>query len=142
MCMKSAGKTNTLLMELIIVILFFSLSAVITLQLFVTAHEQSTLSHDKTMALLRAQNVAEELRADESSVLTGFSELEEDRYMICYNEDWEPSGETGAYEMSVQVERKPSEYGTMMELDVRVNKGGQELCSLQTSRYLPAKEDV
>ena len=140
--MKSAGKTNTLLMELIIVILFFSLSAVITLQLFVTAHEQSTLSHDKTMALLKAQNVVEEIQADESDTLSGFIELEEDRYIICYNEDWEPSGETGSYELSVQVGRKPSEYGTMMELDVRVHKDDKELCGLQTSRYLPAKGDV
>ena len=52
-------KRNAFFVEIIIVILFFSLSVVVSLELFVQGHMKSLLSEQKNMALIRAQSAAE-----------------------------------------------------------------------------------
>lgn len=56
-------KSNVMLMELIIVILFFSIATTITLQVFVLAHQRSNESLRMTYALNEAQDWAEQLSA-------------------------------------------------------------------------------
>ena len=55
------NKRNAFFVEIIIIILFFSLSVVISLELFVQGHLKSELSEQKNMALIRAQSAAERL---------------------------------------------------------------------------------
>ena len=59
---KLAGK-NLLLLELIIVILFFSIAATACVMLFGQAHKDSNDSRDLTNAVIMAQNAAEIFKA-------------------------------------------------------------------------------
>lgn len=59
--MKKNGSA-IFLMELVLVILFFSLSTVVTLRLFVTAHQQEEQSTLRSDALELAENTAELFR--------------------------------------------------------------------------------
>lgn len=63
--MEQHGSRNLLLIELIIVIFFFSLSAVITLQAFVHAYEDTQENERLTSAMILAQDWAEQLYAAE-----------------------------------------------------------------------------
>ena len=62
--MEGIGKTRAFLTEFIIVILFFSLSAVITLQMFLAASEKSGKSTEQTSVYLELQAMAEEIRGN------------------------------------------------------------------------------
>ena len=61
--MKSGNRSNALLVELLIVVLFFMLSSTILLRVFSTAHQQNVRAGAITTALTEAQNVAEGLYA-------------------------------------------------------------------------------
>lgn len=63
--MNGARKPNAMLIELVIVILFFSISAGIILQLFVAAHDRSMQSDTDTAALLLSEDMAERFAASD-----------------------------------------------------------------------------
>ena len=57
--MKTNSKTSLFLMELIIVILFFSIASVVCVQLFVNAYNTNTVTKESSQATLIIQNLAE-----------------------------------------------------------------------------------
>lgn len=61
--MDKLNKTRAFLTEFIIVILFFSVAAVITMQLFVVANNHSDDNKRISDAVIHAQTVAENIRA-------------------------------------------------------------------------------
>lgn len=63
--MKSFRKGHAIIVELIIVILFFSLSSVIIMRLFSAAHQLSEQSTASTKLLLAAQSWADQLMAED-----------------------------------------------------------------------------
>ena len=63
--MKNKNKSNSLLVELLIVIMFFMLSGTVLIQVFAKAHELRERSARKMDALLFAQNTADTLYASE-----------------------------------------------------------------------------
>ncbi|MDR3051972.1 MAG: hypothetical protein LBU67_09680 [Oscillospiraceae bacterium] len=69
--MQNENKSNVLLTELVIVVLFFSLIAVTVVQMFVAAHQKSVHNTRVQQALIVAQNWAETLsgQADPASTL-------------------------------------------------------------------------
>lgn len=56
---QSTSRSSLFLMEMIVVILFFSLCAAICVHVFVNARETSQASYNLSCAVLAAQNVAE-----------------------------------------------------------------------------------
>ena len=62
--MKKNSKKNPALVELILVILFFSLSSVILVQVFAKAKRISDLSHAETLGTIYAQSMIEAWKAD------------------------------------------------------------------------------
>lgn len=62
--MKKNSKKNPALVELILVILFFSLSSVILVQVFAKAKRISDLSHAETLGTIYAQSMIESWKAD------------------------------------------------------------------------------
>lgn len=155
--MSRTGKTRAFLTEFIIVILFFSLSVVITLQLFLAAHKQSVLSKEITVAYIKAQNIAEEIRVNGDNLdefLTsgnGWIEnnlTEYESYRRFYDEDWVISNEdTAAYIMTVMIQYHEEDAGRLLEVDIElgnkteVKKNKKSLCTLELKKYLPDKED-
>lgn len=86
--MRRKSKSSLFLMELIIAILFFSVSAVICIQLFVASYSTSHKSRDLNAAVLQAQTAAEYFRSSEGNMelLCGKLPLKQisDSEYICY----------------------------------------------------------
>ena len=61
--MRSRNGSNVLLVEILIAVLFFMLSATVLVQVFATAHNMTRRSGVETLALAEAQNIAETLYA-------------------------------------------------------------------------------
>lgn len=135
--MKRNGSA-VFLVELLMVILFFSLSAAVTLRLFVSAYQQETASLHLSAALEKAQDTAELFRANGSSLFSS----------SC----WE-SGDTaglyqqaqGDYLLQVAVKTDESPAGVMESADIVVYLSGQPdgepVTRLSVSRYTPTAEE-
>ena len=138
--MKKSGSA-VFLMELVLVILFFSLSTVVTLRLFVTAHQQEEQSTLRSDALELAENTAELFRA--------------------YGSDWfasspwtssQGTGDDAHYTLTtdklvahVSLYTASGRSGSLSTGEITVYPAGQEetgvpLCRLDLSRYVPAWE--
>ena len=102
-----SSKNSLLLMELILSILFFALTAAVCLQLFVKAHLLSQDTINLNHAVTESQNFAEVFLAGDGSLrrfpdyfidqLTPDSCSYDDSGMLCsftlfYDKDWNPSG--------------------------------------------------
>lgn len=62
--MQKLNKTRAFLTEFIIVILFFSIAAVITIQLFAKANDKSKKNEELIDAVICAQMVAEQIKSE------------------------------------------------------------------------------
>ena len=65
--MQNRSRSNVLLMEILIAILFFMLSATVLVQVFATARAQNERAHVETTALREAQNLADTLYVSQSA---------------------------------------------------------------------------
>lgn len=105
---KYESKTGLFLIELIIVILFFSLTSAICIQLFVKSHILSKKTTNSNHAMLWVQNITEVFYSEngnfdsikeffpttESTNFTGvipeFISSYDDAFAIQFNSNWEP----------------------------------------------------
>ena len=136
-------------MEIIIVILFFSLSVVVSLELFVQGHLKSVLSEQKNIALIRAQSAAELVEGYDpsgkeqlSAVLKGSSELFGlAGGSLYYDSDWNCAEEVNAaFALTVSFTEEKTGAGRMVTAEIRVtklaDKTADPLASLETGYYL------
>lgn len=143
--MEGIGKTRAFLTELIIVILFFSLAAVITLQLFLAAADESNLSTVKTNAHLKMQMIAEEVRGHGVYIDSLFSEANgwyngtryyNGDFVLCAEEDAE-------YVLTVKLTKDETEAGVMSHVSLEMCSTEQEqLGKIAVSVYEPKWRDV
>ncbi len=124
--MKPKGRI--VLIELLIAFLFFSLSAVIALQLFARGYAFSRESTLRADALREAQSLADRLFAGDSAEAlfagTGFARDGE-----TYTRD--EGGVTFTVELSARDERA----GVLKNALITVREGDQTLFSLPVARY-------
>ena len=129
--MKSGTRSNALLVELLIVVMFFMLSSTVLLQVFATARSQSAQSGKLTKAVNEAQTMADRLYASEDaeSLLTE---------MGCTQEDglWRLSGEDYDLTVSLDLEQRP--YGELLRYRVQAVCDGETLVDLPAARYREA----
>ena len=137
--MKEGSRANALLVELLLVIFFFMISAAILVQVFAYDKLKSRTAHATNASMLEAQNVAEDLYAtgDPDAVLAGygFTEqdggwvLEKDGYLlkVTLNEEETASGTLRTYYVS-GVERIHSQSGEEKE---------NTLLTIPSTRYIP-----
>lgn len=126
---------NILLIELLIVILFFSLSQVIMVRVFASAHEKSHESVQLRHALMACQDVAEQLS------------VSEEPSALLLSQDF--SGGDGSYfrcdehgfDLYVYCQREENPAGTLLSSTVTARKDDTEILSLPVSLYVP-KEGV
>lgn len=64
--MKTEKKSRSFnfLIEMLITVIFFTLSSIICVQLFVSGQKRSQLSSDMTQAVIETESMAEKLRSD------------------------------------------------------------------------------
>ena len=127
--MKSHNRSNALLVELLIVILFFMLSATILLKVFATSRIQSDKAGLTGEALSYAQNVAERIYAadDAEDALTKMAfESNGDTWTL----------DTGKFTVRVTASVENTQAGEMLNWTVQALLGDEVLFSLPVSRYV------
>lgn len=129
--MKSGNRSNALLVELLIVVMFFMLSSTVLLQVFSTARSQSAMSGKLTQALNEAQSLADRLYAaqDAESVLAEMGGTQEEGL-------WRLPGE--AFDLTVDVSLESQPFGELRRYRVRAVSGGETLVDLPAARYQEA----
>lgn len=126
--MKSGNHSNALLVELLIVVLFFMLSATVLLQVFSTARNQSVRAGTLIDALNETQNVADRLYAA-WDMETALSELGFSRRENFWRLD------EGDYAITVTANQEAAPNGTMARYEVRAIQNEDVLLTLPVARY-------
>lgn len=126
--MKSGNHSNALLVELLIVVLFFMLSATVLLQVFSTARNQSVRAGTLIDALNETQNVADRLYAA-WDMETALSELGFSRRENFWRLD------EGDYAITVTANQEAASNGTMARYEVRAIQNEDVLLTLPVARY-------
>lgn len=148
---RSTIQINSFFIEIIIVILFFAISVSVTLQLFVTANSRAQQSSDLSVAVIKAENIAEQIKslpsADalpkelEAAKRTGSGDGL--RYTIGYDKQWNPTDTNPRYAADVTMKRTKSNGGTLVVADISIhrlnNSGAKDLYKLSSAKYLPAQ---
>ena len=137
---KTSGKTNSFLLEMILMILFFSVSAAVILQLFASSHNIQKQSSSKNEALLYAQTLAEEFKASGQNLLARTSEQTEERYL---DENWQETGKDNAvYTAQIKISNQSTAAGHLFSATVSVFTSDTEkhlLCRIPATVYLPSE---
>ena len=126
--MKTGNRSNALLVELLIVVLFFMLAATVLLQVFTGASDQGNRAGKTTQALNAAQNVAERLymAGDAEAVLRDMQFTQE-------GEVW--TRDDGDFVLEAVTARETRTGGVWRGQEVRVTLNGDRLVTLPCSRY-------
>lgn len=138
--MKNIGKVRAFLTEFVLVILFFSLSAVIALQLFLKANDKSEQSRNLTMAYMVAEQTAEAIKSGDAD-----EPLEEliDKRGCWYDKDWAACGEAEAeYVLSLKVVTEKTVAGELVDVVVVIESKTADapLCELPVTIYRSVTE--
>lgn len=128
--MREGGRANALLVELLLVILFFMLGATTLVELFANAKHRTIQARATNTAIMEAQNIADDLYGtddpDAALKALGFSEtdgvwtLEEDEYTL-----------------KVTQQEEAAEAGILRTFTVSATGDGADLFSLPSTRYVP-----
>ena len=110
--MSNRNRSNVLLVEILIAVLFFMLSATVLVRVFVTARNLTVRAGAETAALAEAQNVAEAIYAaeDPDALLEGMA-------FVSSHGAW--SRDYGSFTLYVAGEESPSGAGVMWQGQVR-----------------------
>lgn len=129
--MVKHNQLNTLLMEILIVVLFFALCSTVILDVFVGAHNQSERAGAQADALTAAQSLADRLYAADArkNVLreSGFVEDEAGAWHL----------NCGNYDLLVTLGEEACPAGTLETAQVTALRAEQMLFTLPSARYLP-----
>lgn len=146
---RSSNGINSFLIEIVIVICFFSISAVAILQLFVAANNRAQQSRDLSVAVIKAQDIAEQIKG-----LSSPEELPEllkaaktassdgaDHFRIDYDQQWSQTQSAPRFAIDVAVKKSAAESGVLIDAEIsvfRCKSGGEEkIFTLNTAKYLP-----
>ena len=131
--MRSRPKSSALLMELLIVILFFMIASMILIRVFAAARLQSEKAEMITDSLSEAQNVADRLYVSEEPEILleslGFS-----------SQDGVWVRDSGKYRMEALIAEERDETGIFRRQEVRVISEDEMLFSLPCSRRQEVSE--
>lgn len=134
--MKTNNRSNALLVELLIVVMFFMLSATVLLQVFMKARGQSIQAGAIDDALNEAQNVADRLY----TVSDGDSE----EALKSMGFDFDAAGgsflEREEYRLQVYRNTEDREAGLMDLYQVQAYQGDELLFTLPVARYREASK--
>lgn len=126
--MEKHNQLRTLLVEILVAVLFFALSATILLEVFVGARNQSVRAEVTNEALFAAQNLADRLyEAEDAEALLradGYAQAEGAWTLDC-----------GAYALTVTLAEERLTGGVLRGARVEAVRGGETLLTLPCARY-------
>ena len=120
------GNHHALLMEILIAVLFFALASTVILNTFATAHSQSRLAGITADALVQAQNLTEQLYAQQPG---GEEEFLAEQGFVPDGEGW--TLDCGDYVLIVTADDGFS------AAEMRAVSGESELLRLPYAKYSP-----
>ena len=127
--MKENGRVNALLVELLIVLLFFMLASTTLMEIFGAAKLNSSRAGASNAALMQAQNVAEQLYAsqdvEQALETLGFAKE---------GEDWRLNG--GEYELIASYLYAQDRAGALRQVELTAMYHGEALFTLPATRYV------
>ena len=138
MHIQPTRRSSLFLLELMIAILFFSLSAAVCVRFFVKSHTLETQSMDLNHAVTAATSAAEILRSAEDPYnrllkLFPSGDLGEDTFQIYYDFDWNPcTASKAAYRLILKTEYTES----FLTGSIQVYKNKTSLYTLTIEKYL------
>lgn len=148
--MKIAEKRNPALVELVLVILFFALSSVVLVQVFVKAHLLSQESQAQTLGLILSEDLLEQWKETPDmpeqlfSLENGWREEETGgsvrTFLSGCGESMEPVPlENAAYEVRAEFWNDTTEAGELYHIRVLITsmRDGKLQTELETARYMP-----
>ena len=126
--MKAQNHSNALLVELMIIIAFFMLSATMLMQVFSAARKQGDRADMLNKALIEAQNIAEIIYASDNSeeALAGMG-------FVCENDIWKLEQDDTVALVTLETEELNA--GVMEKQSVRILKDEEELIVLPGAKY-------
>lgn len=145
--MNRLEKTRAFLTEFIIVILFFTISAVITVQLFVKANKKSNDSISITKGNFKSETLIEELKANirqdgisgaEYYMTDTVSYIKSDTglYYQYFDKDFNVVGEDDAYVLGkVIINTDKRLQGNLYTVKVSFENTEKTICSIETKIY-------
>lgn len=128
--MKEGSRANALLVELLLVIFFFMISAAILVQVFADAKLKSRTAKATTASMLDAQNIAEDLYAaeDPDAVIAGYGfTAEGDSWVL----------QKDGYTLQITLKTEETEGGVLRTYNVSGVEKGKTLLTLPSTRYIP-----
>lgn len=117
--MYSTGRSRSLLLEMLIVILFLSIAAAILMQLFAAAHTTGLESQRTQSALLLARDAMERFSAGET-----------------LPEEYQAGMDGEIYRINIETRSESAGPGEMQYCAAAVSAGEKEYARLETARYL------
>ena len=128
--MKESSRANALLVELLLVIFFFMISAAILVQVYADAKLKSKTAHATNFSMLEAQNVAEDLYSaeDPDAVLAEYG-------FTADGEGW--TVEKDGYQLQVTLKEEETEAGILRTYSISGLEGDKTLITLPSTRYIP-----
>lgn len=134
------SRASLFLMELMISILFFSLSSAVCIQLFVKAHTINETTEDKSNATLIAQDICEYFHhcgGDKSQMLSYFWDYEEveDSIHLYFTESGSSCSNVGAKYIATLTFGQELSFHTL-SLEIRCMDNKDSLYSTQIKKYV------
>ena len=128
--MKESGRANALLVELLLVIFFFMISAAILVQVYADAKLKSRTAQATNAVMLEGQNIAEDLYAsdDPEAVLKDYGFTSRDGIWVL---------EKKGYVLQVTPKTEETDSGTLRTYEVAGIEGEKTLITLPSTRYIP-----
>ncbi len=128
--MREGHRANALLVELLLVILFFMLGATTLTELFAGAKHKSLQARATNNSMMEAENIADDLYGAEDPEATlqalGFTRE---------GEAWKLTQD--GYTLTVSRQDEEMEAGTLRTYTISSFGDGQDLFSLPSTRYIP-----
>lgn len=138
---------NLFFMELIIALLFFSISGAVIVKVFAAADRRSRLNAEKEQAMICAQSIAEVYstlgNADEAlqTVFSEKAELSDDVYTLILDSKYHPDSD-GTIKMCASEKREKTASGELSRLTVSFVSDMDDLYSLECAAYIPDGGDA
>ena len=128
--MKEGGRANALLVELLLVIFFFMISAAILVQVYADAKLKSRTASATNSVMLEGQNIAEELYGsdDPEAVLQDYGFTSQDGVWVLEKQE---------YVLKVTPKTEETDSGTLRNYEVTGLEGDKTLITLPSTRYIP-----
>ena len=128
--MGNGKRQNALLVEIMIAVLFFALSAMVLLDVFATAYLQTTYAEACNAAMAEAQNLAARVYVSEEpqEVLKGEGFVEADGI-------WERDSE--GYILQVELGETQLEAGDMRTAQIVALRDDDVLVTIPSAHYFP-----